>query len=129
MLRSQQTADLFYAADQPQFVPLSALAADDSALCLRIGEITQTRVHDGYRRVHILLRREGWRDNHKRICCLWHELGLSVRFKRTHRNKSAQHRQPLRFNSCVWSKDLSPIMSPRLMNAGWRQCWCETKRC
>lgn len=36
-------------------------------LIMRIKEITATRVHYGYRRVHVLLRREGWKDNHKRV--------------------------------------------------------------
>jgi len=29
-------------------------------------EITEVRVHYGYRRVHVLLRREGWMVNHMR---------------------------------------------------------------
>ncbi|PKE28802.1 hypothetical protein CWS43_20645 [Rahnella sp. AA] len=48
-----------------------SVAADDSALRLRIREITETRVHYGYRRVHVMLKREGWRDNHKRIYRLY----------------------------------------------------------
>ena len=32
----------------------------------RIGEICQTRVRYGYRRVHVLLLREGWRINQKK---------------------------------------------------------------
>ncbi len=44
---------------------------DEAALKLRIKEITQTRVHYGYRRVHVLLRREGYRDNVKRIYRLY----------------------------------------------------------
>ena len=36
---------------------------DESALKMRIKEITDTRVHYGYRRVHVLLRREGHADN------------------------------------------------------------------
>ena len=36
-----------------------SVAADDSALRLRIREITETRVHYGYRRVHVMLRLEG----------------------------------------------------------------------
>lgn len=40
---------------------------DESALKLRIREITQTRVHYGYRRVHVMLRREGHTDNVKRV--------------------------------------------------------------
>ncbi|QJU42279.1 transposase [Serratia marcescens] len=55
-----------------------SVAADDSALRLRIREITETRVHYGYRRVHMMLRREGWRDNHKRIYRLYCEQGLSL---------------------------------------------------
>ncbi|MBW5975132.1 transposase [Klebsiella michiganensis] len=70
------------------------IAADDSALRLRIREITETRAHYGYRRVHVMLRREGWRDNHKRIYRLYSEQGLSLRLKRPRRNKSAQCRQP-----------------------------------
>ena len=55
-----------------------SIAADSSALRMRIKEITQTRVHYGYRRVHVLLKREGFKDNHKRF----------------RRNKAAQLRQP-----------------------------------
>ncbi|SFU20582.1 putative transposase [Kosakonia arachidis] len=87
------------------------MAADDSALRLRIREITETRVHYGYRRVYILLRREGWRDNHKRIYRLYSEQGLSLRLKRPHRNKSAQRRQPqpqARYPNHVWGMDFVP---------------------
>lgn len=40
-----------------------AVKRDESVRKLRIKEITQTRVHCGYRRVRVLLRREGHRDN------------------------------------------------------------------
>lgn len=36
-----------------------SVAADDSALRLRIRAITETRVLYGYRRVHVMLKREG----------------------------------------------------------------------
>ena len=36
-----------------------------AALELRIREICETRVRYGYRRVHVLLRREGWQG----LCC------------------------------------------------------------
>jgi putative transposase len=39
---------------------------DQAALKARIQEICATRVRYGYRRVHVLLRREGWSVNHKR---------------------------------------------------------------
>lgn len=35
------------------------VASDDSALRLRIWDITETRLHYDYRRVHVTLRREG----------------------------------------------------------------------
>jgi putative transposase len=38
---------------------------DNSALVIRMKEITQTSIHYDYRRVHVMLRREGFRDNHK----------------------------------------------------------------
>src|SRR5262245_46190597 len=39
---------------------------DQAALRQRIREIADTRVRYGYRRVHVLLLREGWAINHKR---------------------------------------------------------------
>ena len=40
---------------------------DQAALKVRIKEIAATRVRYGYRRVHVLLRREGWPVNAKRM--------------------------------------------------------------
>ena len=56
-------------------------ARDNSALVMRMKEITQTRVHYGYRRVHVMLRREGFRDNHKRVYRLYREAGLVIAAK------------------------------------------------
>ena len=36
-------------------------------------ELAATRVGYGYRRLHILLRREGWAVNHKRVYRLYRE--------------------------------------------------------
>jgi putative transposase len=47
----------------------------------RIKEICQTRVWYGYRRVHLLLRREGWRINHKKTRRIYRKLGLQLRNK------------------------------------------------
>jgi putative transposase len=38
-----------------------------AALVKRIKEIAETRVRYGYRRIHVLLKREGWVANAKRI--------------------------------------------------------------
>ena len=81
---------------------------DEAALKMRIKEITETRVHYGYRRVHVLLRREGHRDNVKRVYRLYREEGLSLRLKRPKRNKAAKLRQPKqRAQSMneIWSMD------------------------
>jgi putative transposase len=57
-------------------------AADQTALRLRLRNLAATRVRYGYRRLHILLRREGWPVNHKRVYRLYREEGLGIRVKR-----------------------------------------------
>ena len=47
----------------------------------RIKAICETRVRYGYRRVHVLLRREGWMINQKRTRRIYNELGLQLRHK------------------------------------------------
>ena len=49
--------------------------AGQAELTERIKEIAATRVRYGYRRIHVLLRREGWRVNPKRVYRLYRELG------------------------------------------------------
>ena len=83
-------------------------ARDAKPLVLRIKEITATRVHYGYRRVHVLLRLEGWKDNHKRVYRLYSNEGLSLRHKRPQRNKAARLRQPKQLVHSmneIWSMD------------------------
>lgn len=59
----------------------------------RIKEICETRVRYGYRRVHILLRRDGWVVNPKRIYRLYKELGLQLRNKTPRRRVKAKLRE------------------------------------
>ena len=40
---------------------------DQAPVAARIKSICETRARYGYRRVHVLLRREGWAINHKRV--------------------------------------------------------------
>src|SRR5208283_1452992 len=47
-----------------------------AALRMRIKDIASARVRFGYRRIYLLLRREGWRVNHKRIHRLYCLEGL-----------------------------------------------------
>lgn len=52
---------------------------DDAALRTRLRELAAQRPRFGYRRLHVLLRREGIISNHKRIERLYREEGLAVR--------------------------------------------------
>ena len=60
-----------------------------TALRTRIREIAEVRVSYGYRRITVLLRREGWRVNAKRTYRLYKEEGLGLRRKRPKRRRSA----------------------------------------
>jgi putative transposase len=62
----------------------------------RIKEICQTRVRYGYRRVHVLLRREGWRINHKKTYRVYREMGLQLRNKAPKRRVKAKLRDDRR---------------------------------
>lgn len=67
-------------------------ADDQAVLKKRIREIAAARVRYGYQCIHILLRREGWAVNHKRVYRLYCEEGLHLRNKRPRRHVSAAHR-------------------------------------
>jgi putative transposase len=56
--------------------------ADQAALRVRLRDLAATRVRYGYRRLHVLLQREGWRVNHKRVYRLYREEGLGIRTNR-----------------------------------------------
>jgi putative transposase len=62
----------------------------------RIREICETRVRYGYRRVHVLLRREGWLINQKRTRRVYNELGLQLRHKTPKRRVKAKLREDRR---------------------------------
>jgi putative transposase len=56
-------------------------AKDQTPLRLRLRELAAVRVRYGYRRLHVLLRREGWQINVKRVYRLYRLEGLSLRLK------------------------------------------------
>ncbi|MDH4371288.1 MAG: IS3 family transposase [Nitrospira sp.] len=62
---------------------------DDVVLRRRLRELAQARPCFGYLRLHVMLRREGWRINRKRVHRLYREEGLAVRLSR--RRKRASH--------------------------------------
>jgi putative transposase len=101
---------------------------------MRLRDLAGSRVRYGYRRLTVLLRREGWKVNAKRIYRLYCEEGLQVRMGK--RVKRAAHvRVPLR-GACRanqrWSMD---FVSDRLADGRWfriltavdqytRECLC-----
>jgi putative transposase len=54
---------------------------DQAGLEARIKEICATRVRYCYRRVHVVLQREGWDVNIKKTHRIYNELGLQLRNK------------------------------------------------
>ena len=72
--------------------PYRARRPDQAGLEARIKEICATRVRYGYRRVHVLLRREGWDVNIKRTHRIYNELGLQLRNKTPERRVKAKLR-------------------------------------
>jgi len=74
----------------------------------RIKEICHVRVRYGYRRVHILLRREGWTINHKKTRRIYRELGLQLRNKTPKRRVKAKlrdDRRPATRSNETWAMD------------------------
>ena len=71
---------------------------DQAVLSKRVREIAQTRVRYGYRRIHVLLRREGWRVNAKRVYRIYREQGLQLR------NKVPKRRPKLSAKG-IWERD------------------------
>ena len=62
---------------------------DSAPLRMRLRELAAVRVSYGYRRLHVLLRREGWKVNHKLVYRLYREEGLEVRTKKRRKRASA----------------------------------------
>jgi transposase InsO family protein len=79
----------------------------------RIREIRQTRVRYGYRRIHVLLRREGCRHGQNKTRRIYRELGLQLRNKTPKRRsrrscattvgQPRDQTKPGRWTSCMTS--------------------------
>lgn len=79
-----------------------------TALRQRMRELAQTRVRFGYRRLLVLLQREGWDLGKKRCYRLYTEEGLTLRRKRPWRHATAVHREqrrPATARNDIWSMD------------------------
>jgi putative transposase len=104
------------------------------SLRLRLRELAGVRTRYGYRRLTVLLRREGWQVNAKRIYRLYREEALQVRTAKR-KKRSGQLRVPLPGVTCAnqrWSMD---FVSDRLADGRWfriltvidqytRECLC-----
>ncbi|MFD1752393.1 IS3 family transposase [Salipiger marinus] len=66
--------------------------ADQAAVEKRIREICETRVRYGYRRVHVLMDREGWGINIKKVYRIYRGLGMQLRNKTPKRRVKAKLR-------------------------------------
>lgn len=83
---------------------------DESVLRTRIKEIAWNRVRYGYNRIAVLLRRDGWMVNHKRVRRLYREENLTIRTKTPKRRRAA-------------SVARSALYPPRQIKAGpWISC-------
>lgn len=88
------------------------------ALKMRLRELAASRVRFGYRRLTVMLRREGWKVNAKRIYRLYREDGLAVRTKvrkkiaRRARGPALRATRP----NEKWSMD---FVAARLINGRW----------
>jgi putative transposase len=105
-----------------------------SELRMRLRDLAGSRVRYGYRRLTVMLRREGWTVNAKRIYRLYREEGLQMRTAK--RAKRASHTRvppplPVRANQ-RWSMD---FVSDRFFDGRWfriltvvdqytRECLC-----
>jgi len=61
---------------------------------MRIREIAMSRPRFGYQRIHVVLRREGWPINRKRVHRLYCLEGLQVRMRVRRRKRLSLHRGP-----------------------------------
>jgi len=69
---------------------------EEERLVRRILELVRQRPRWGYRRITVLLRREGWRVNRKRVYQLWRQQGLKVPRKQRKKRRLGHSG-----NSCV----------------------------
>jgi putative transposase len=85
-----------------------SVADRQEALRIRLKDLAGVRIGFGYRRLHVMLQREGWQINHKRVYRLYREEGLGLR-KKVPRRRVASVKREIRptateQNEC-WSMD------------------------
>lgn len=89
----------------------------DTAERMRLRELAHARPRYGYRRLHWLMRREGWRVNEKKILRIYREEGLLIRTRRR-RKQAATSRVPLDPPDRVYQRWSLDFMSDQLASGG-----------
>lgn len=110
---------------------------DEAALVKRMRELVRQRPRFGYRRIAVLLKRESWRANFKRIYRLWRQEGLKVpRKKRKRRSlgvsENACHGRRAEHKDHVWTWDFvfdrtasgSALKWLSIVDEHTRECLC-----
>ena len=90
-----------------------------TALRQRIRELAQTRVRYGYRKIRVLLNREGWAVGKHLVYRLYREEGLTLRHRPPRRRKAAivrAHRPPVTRPNDAWTLD---FVADQLVNGLW----------
>ena len=82
----------------------------EERLVARMLELVKQRPRFGYRRICVLLRREGWRVNRKRVYRLWRQQGLKVPRKQRKKRRLGSSanscvRRPAEHKGHVWAWD------------------------
>jgi len=81
---------------------------DEVELISKIHQLAAHHARYGYRRITVLLRREGWKVNRKGVHRIWKEEGLSLPLKRPRRHRAGQKGEIVNkaeYHNHVWSYD------------------------
>jgi putative transposase len=106
----------------------SKVRDDEPALVRAIRRLARRHFRYGYKRIHVLLQREGWRVNVKRVRRLWIQMGLRRPRRRPKPRKSRENpgssgnscvNRPARFKNEVWTYD---VIFDRTCTGGWLKC-------
>lgn len=102
---------------EPKTYRYASRRPDDTGTRARLRELANDRRRFGYRRLHILLKREGVSLNHKKLFRLYREERLTVR-RRGGRKRALGTRAPMAIPQASNQRLLSAIASNRLSGKG-----------
>ena len=90
---------------------------------MRIKDIAAARIRYGQRRIYVLLRREGWHVNIKRVARIYRAEGLAIRTKTPRRRRAPMVREAIAQPTAAWERRIARRRGPyrcreRPSNAG-----------